>query len=206
MPLFYAHNINDNARLAIWLIKEDESFFRSDIRIENNISHPHKRLQHYAGRFLLKILEPAFPVNEIRIDGKRPYLPGNSFHFSISHCGDYAAAIVNKDQQAGIDVESASEKISLLKEKFLSDQEQHLLTKTGQRELNQLTLGWSAKEALFKWYQKGLVNFKSDMQLHNINAQKEKGTIDAFFGKEIEKKINVQYKFFDDLCLAWCMG
>jgi len=67
------------------------------VPLQNNITHPHKRLQHLAGRLVLSELYEDFPIKLIQIaDTKKPFLPDEAFHFSISHCGEYAAAIVSR--------------------------------------------------------------------------------------------------------------
>ena len=74
MPLFYQHNINDHARLAVWHITEPEDFFLQKTHLQKEIRHPHKRLQHLAGRYLLKILHPEFPLHLIEIaDSNKPF-------------------------------------------------------------------------------------------------------------------------------------
>ena len=67
MPLFYQHNINENTKLGIWKIEEPEAFFVQAVPLKREITHPHKRLQHLAGRYLLKTLFPGFPYEEIMI-------------------------------------------------------------------------------------------------------------------------------------------
>lgn len=205
MPLLYTHNINDNTRLGVWHITESEDFFRKIAIPQNVITHPHKRLQHLAGRFLLKILNPDFPVDKILLDGKRPYLLRNTFHFSISHCGDYAAAIVSKSTTVGIDVELISEKLELLEKKYLGEAEMSMIrTKnTGFSLREKLTACWSAKEAMFKWYAKGQVDFKKDMVIEDMTMEKEWNKIHAEFGKEINQQLVIQFRFFNGLCLAW---
>ena len=95
MPIFYQQDIDDSTKLGIWKIEEDEDFFLEQVPLQRDITHPHKRLQHLAGRFLLKYLFPDFPVKLIKIaDTKKPFLEDEAYHFSISHCDDYAAAIV----------------------------------------------------------------------------------------------------------------
>ena len=97
MPVFFQQQINENTRLGIWKIEETEDFFKGNVPLHRDVTHPHKRLQHLAGRFLLQFLFPGFPYELIQIaDTRKPFLPGEEFHFSISHCGDYAAAIVSK--------------------------------------------------------------------------------------------------------------
>jgi len=61
VPLFYQHTINATTKLGIWQIEEEESFFLAKVPLQRNITHPHKRLQHLAGRYLLQYLFPDFP-------------------------------------------------------------------------------------------------------------------------------------------------
>ena len=106
MPLFYHQVIDANSQLGIWKITEKEDFFLQTVSLQKAIAHPHKRLQHLAGRFLLKYLFPDFPYELIRIaDTRKPFLKNEAYHFSISHCGDFAAAIVSRDKRVGIDIE-----------------------------------------------------------------------------------------------------
>ena len=73
MPLFFQQDIDDTTRLAIWKIEEEEAFFH--VPLQREITHPHKRLQHLAGRYLLKYLFPDFPTELIRIaDTRKPFL------------------------------------------------------------------------------------------------------------------------------------
>ena len=128
MPLVYQQNINESTKLAVWHIAETEDFFLEKVMLPNNITHPHKRLQHLAGRYLLPELFEKFPLELIKIaDTRKPFLPDEAFHFSISHCGDYAAAIVSKTNRVGVDIEVVGEKIEKIKDKFLSDEEQETL-------------------------------------------------------------------------------
>lgn len=207
MPLFYTHNINENTRLAVWYIDEDEDFFKKITLPQHEISHPHKRLQHLAGRYLLKILEPNFPVNRILLDGRRPYLPDNSFYFSISHCADYAAAIVSTARPVGIDVEVVAEKLERLEKKFLNETEQQIIRAADSpltlRE--RLASCWSTKESIFKWYAMGNVDFRRDMIIETYEANESSGRIQAVFGKDIQRMLEIDFMLFEQLCLAWVL-
>ena len=183
MPIFFQQDIDLNTRLAIWKIEEEEVFFLQHVMAQRNVSHPHKKLQHLAGRYLLKYLFPEFPVSLIQVaDTKKPYLDDEAFHFSISHCGDFAAAIVSKTRRVGVDVELTTPKVDKIKHKFLSDAELRLsspgentitaeddhLQYTATR-LARLTLAWSCKEAVYKWFGAGEVDFKDHIELEAIN-------------------------------------
>jgi len=208
MPLFYQHNINDTTKLAVWHITEDESFFREKVGIQKEITHPHKRLQHLAGRYLLEILQPGFPFHLIEIAAsKKPLLSNGKMHFSISHCGDYAAAIVSEDKLAGIDVELVTPKIEMVKKRFLRDDELQLAlsanTESHTKEYQLLTLFWSSKEAIYKWYGNGALSFKNNIGLKKLLIENDAGVIDAYFKKDSTVDLKIEFRFFQNLCLAW---
>jgi len=204
MPLFYQHNINQTTKLAVWNLTEPEDFFLKEVPMRKEVRHPHKRLQHLAGRYLLRLLDAGFPLHLIEIaDSNKPLLSNEEYHFSISHCGDFAAAIISKNEAAGIDVELVQPKIEWVKHKFLSDKEQDLLPP---RNVQLLTLLWSCKEAVYKWHGKGGVDFKSHIVVKNILINNNQGVVTCTFVKEMEKDLSVFFHLFRDLCLAWVTG
>lgn len=203
MPLFYQHNINEHSKLGIWKITEAEEFFLDHVPVQRTITHPHKRLQHLAGRYLLKHLFPDFPHNEIVVaDTRKPYLPYEQYHFSISHCGNYAAAIVSNRQRVGIDIEIPSEKINRISRKFLNEQEhEHFISEDTPN--NTLTVLWSAKEAIYKWWGWGSVNFSEHILLQPF-APLQEGIFNAAFIRQTQRfDLQMHYKVFDEICLSW---
>lgn len=212
MPLFYQHNINDHTKLALWHITENESFFVEKVVIKNEITHPHKRLQHLAGRYLLQLLDVDFPLHLISIsESKKPLLTNEKFHFSISHCGAYAAAIISANNKVGIDVEIVTPKIDLVKTRFLTESELAVAADVERKvdasesiSDHQIhTLFWSSKEAIYKWYGKGALSFKRNMALRKLSLVNGKGIIGAHFIKEDTTDLQIHFRFFGELCLAW---
>ncbi len=211
MPIFFQHQITDTTRLGIWKIEESEEFFKGNVPQHRDVTQPHKRLQHLAGRFLLQFLFPDFPYELIQIaDTRKPYLPNEQYHFSISHCGDYAAAIVSRDKRVGIDIEIPVDKIGAIMYKFLSAKEHTIFGLVpgvaGSSSANTYetpTMLWSAKESVFKWYGDGGVDFRKQIQLLKNNEAVE--TIDCYFSKN-ESKLIIHYRRFDSLMLAWVMS
>lgn len=201
MPLFYQHNINEHTKLAVWHITENEDFFLEKVPLQIAVSHPHKRLQHLAARYLLELLQPGFPFHLIEIaDSKKPLLSNEEFHFSVSHCGDFAAAIVSANKLVGIDVELITSRVERIKNKFLNQNEMQLLPECN---IKFLTLCWCAKEAIYKWYGKGKVDFKNNMFIDDLNYEKNQGYMKAHFEKEERSNLKVEFRFFKNLCLAW---
>ena len=211
MPLFYQHNIDDATKMGVWHIAETESFFLDKVPLPIlGITHYHKRLQHLADRYLLQELFPEFPYHLIEIaDTKKPFLLNEEYHFSVSHCGDYAAVIINKDQRVGIDIELVTPKIERIKHKFLSGDELignwklEISNTAPIQSANLLTLLWSCKEAVFKWYGYGGVDFKKHIHLIPTNVNLQSGIICCEFLKNEKIFLNIYYKFFEDMCLTW---
>ncbi len=202
MPIFFQQQLNEHTRLGVWKIEETEAYFKGNVPVHRDVTHPHKRLQHLAGRFLLQFLYPDFPYETIQVaDTRKPFLPGELYHFSISHCGDYAAAIVSRHDRVGIDVELVRPLVGELIPKFLSDEEKSLLNR--EMILEQSTLLWCAKESVFKWYGLGSVDFRKHIRLNSINEGPK--TIDCLFEKD-NTALTIHYRRFDSLMLDWVMS
>lgn len=198
MPLFYQKDINVDTKLGIWKIEENEDFFKTYVPSHRDVTHPHKRLQHLSGRFLLKYLFPYFPSHLIQIaDTRKPFLADETFHFSISHCGDYAAAIVSRKYRVGIDIEIPTEKVKRISHKFVSEDE---FINLNPADLSDFTQIWSAKEAVFKWYGEGEVDFRQHIQL-KFDANDE-NNLHCFFAKT-GANLDVYARKFPGLCLSY---
>lgn len=212
MPLVYQKNINLTTRLGVWHIAEEKDFFLKHVPLQAQIKHPHKQLQHLAGRYLLKELYPDFPYELIRIaDTKKPFLENEAYHFSISHCGDYAAVMVSSTQRVGVDIELVTEKVARIKDKFLSENEQQILQQvesSSVKFLNAalLTAAWGIKESLFKWYGDGQVDFKEHLQINQIKLIENYGVAECSFLKNKVIQLPVQFIFFNNNCLSWVMS
>ncbi len=205
MPLFYQQDINLTTRLGVWKIEETESFFLDRVPLTREITHPHKRLQHLAGRYLLPFLFPDFPNAAIEIaDTRKPFLPDEQYHFSISHCGSYAAAIVSSNSRVGIDIENITPRVERIKHKFLhADELAWVHIHPAALQIPLLTLLWSAKEAMFKWWGRGDVDFSEVLRLHPFTFS-DKGVIPATFVKDVlSVSLSLDYRMKEELSLVW---
>ena len=220
MPLFFQQDIDADTKLAIWKIGEEERFFSATVPLSKDITHPHKRLQHLAGRYLLKYLFPDFPLDLILIaDTNKPFLKDEAYHFSISHCGQYAAALVSKSKRVGVDIEIPTTKVERIKHKFLSTGDMIMLQKwntdikessvgtpAGELDvlmLQNITLLWSAKESMFKWWGNGGIDFSEMLKLQSDYVLNEGNMNGRFENALINNSFPVYYKIFNELVLAW---
>ena len=204
MPLIYEQQINTATKIGVWYITEEENFFLEHVPLQRNITHPHKRLQHFAGRYLLRELFPEFPLSLIIIaDTRKPFLEDDAFHFSISHCGNYAAAIVSTQNRVGVDIEIPHPKIEKIQHKFLSEKEKNMLSTTDGNTIKMLTMAWSIKEAMFKWYGSGQVDFIEDMNISAINKTDAGYEAECLFKKEKNILLNLKNIFLGGNNLSW---
>ena len=216
MPLVYQQNINAVTKIGVWHIAEPENFFLKQVPVQREITHWHKRLQHLAGRLLLTELFPGFPVELIQVaDTRKPFLADEPFHFSISHCGDYAAAIVSNRSRVGVDIEVISEKVERIKDKYLSPGEQYMIgeilssqtsnlkPQTSNFYLQLLTLAWSVKETMFKWHGAGGVDFRDHMHIKNITLHDNEFLAQCILTKNEPVNLNPHGLIFNNNLLTW---
>ena len=210
MPIFYQHNINPSTTLGIWKIEEPESFFLDKVPpLKHQVSHPYKRLQHLAGRYLLPFLFNDFPLEEIKIaDTRKPFLESERYHFSISHCGNYAAAIASGVQRVGVDVELVTPRIKNIASKFLSDKERAYLDEWSHLpalHLEMMTVMWSAKEAIFKWNGAGQVDFRKHIKLNGamVSLAGDWLEVPFIFAKGKPHRLRIIARNFNGLILAY---
>jgi len=162
--------IDNHSLYAIWQITETAEELRSAITLSpgeeslyRSFVAESRKKQWLAYRLLIRgMLSPAeFPV-EYDEAGK-PYLAGSNYHISVTHTEDLAAVIISHYDRVGIDMERIKPRVAKVREKFLSPVE--LASIPGDRELEQLTLGWCAKEALYKLYGKRDLDFRDHILL-----------------------------------------
>jgi len=189
--------------MAVWDIEEPEAFFMEQISIPVTPYHPAKRLQHLAGRYLLKLMHPDFPLEAIQSkSGEKPFLYDQTYQFSISHSGKIATAITSKMLPVGIDVEIITEKALRVAHKFLSAEEVKLI-EHGTHE--KATILWSIKETVFKWYGLGSVDFIQDIQIKNLSFNQDENSATCFFRKT-DQIVNIHFIRMEDMVVSWMVS
>jgi 4'-phosphopantetheinyl transferase len=184
--------IDEHTLYAVWQISESVEELRGAIRLreEEEILYQSfvaesRKKQWLAYRILIRtLLKPDdFPV-EYDEHGK-PFLAGSDFHISVTHTEDLAAVIISHNARVGIDIEKIKPRIEKVRDKFLSPEE--LSSIGNERELEQLTIAWCAKEALYKLYGVRALDFRENIRLG----------IPAFAGMTFEAEISFEGKSAD---------
>jgi phosphopantetheinyl transferase len=113
-------------------------------------------------------------------------------NISISHSTNLVAIGFSKFK-IGIDIQKISEKALSLSPRFICESNLNNLS------TEKATLLWCCKEAIYKWHQKGSVNFKSDIYIYPFEL-KTSGTVSANFKTE---KLSLFYNKIDTFYLVY---
>ena len=181
----------NNCIIAIWDMQEslEELMQQSDDISTPNFNNEKRKKEYLVSRLLLKDIAPKTKITYNEYGA--PKLE-NGKHISISHSKNLVAIIFSK-QKVGLDIEKISEKPLRLSSKFITEDVHQNLTE------EKATLIWCVKEAIFKWHQKGNVDFKKDIKIKAYEIM-EKGEISCNFKGE---KIIVKYRKIDNQYLAY---
>jgi phosphopantetheinyl transferase len=184
--------IDDHTLYAIWKISESVEELQSAISLRESeetlyqsfVAESRKK-QWLAYRILIReLLKPQeFPV-EYDSSGK-PYLAGSDFHISVTHTDDLAAVIISRFMKVGIDIERIRPRIEKVRDKFISEEESLKIGK--ERELEQLTLAWCAKEALYKLYGQRNLDFRENIRVEIPAFAGTRFTAEISTGEKINK-------------------
>ncbi len=169
MGLYLLNKIDSNLSVGVWEITETKQELekRIDLSVEekkqlNEIKFENKKLQWLSIRALLKeMLGRQFQI--IYTKTGKPFLKNSSLKISISHTDKFAALVINRKEETGIDIEKVSNKVERIKNKFLNSSE---LENIGNSEyLEKLHVYWGAKESLYKVYGEKELIFKENLMI-----------------------------------------
>jgi 4'-phosphopantetheinyl transferase EntD len=155
MPFTGEQRLSTYCRLGSWRIEEalDElqaAFAAREVLPEgfHGLKSGERKRQWLAARLLVSHMTGLPPGHLRRDHWGRPLLP--QVQCSISHADGMAVALV-APHRCGIDIERPQARIHRLAHKFLHAEELAFLP-VGRTDAWQLTLAWSAKEAMYKFY------------------------------------------------------
>lgn len=180
MPLAFIKNTDSDATLGLWRLSESleelESALQSLTQTQaySELHHKLRKMEWLGARTLMKAMDLSWDL-EYSKHGKPYYSDGPKI--SLTHSKDYIAIISHPEREVGIDVQEVLEKVARIKHKFCNAEELKWA-----ETVEDFTLIWSAKEAVFKIKEKN-VHFKEDILVH-----KGKDALDLTF-RESQKLI-----------------
>lgn len=179
MPLFKQLQVA-GSEILIWHITEEEQYFVAQSGLISNKIHLKKRLEFLSSRYCLKLLLPQIDLSDIAKDDEgKPYLLSHNVQFSISHSYPYVAVAVHPAKAIGIDIQTLQEKILRLQPKFLAPEEMALC----HNDIRHITAAWCCKEAMYKKYALGGLDFRIHMPITRLDLQEDRGHAIIHFHK-----------------------
>jgi len=157
MALITIDCIAEGTQLGIWkkeetleLLETVYSLNKPEQEHYNRITNESRKKEWLTTRVLLtELLQQRRTI--LYNENSKPYIENHNSNISISHSRNFVTIIISDSYFAGVDVEHISERVGKVKHKFLNTEELNWCI-----SLDQLTACWSAKEAVFKLYEKHL--------------------------------------------------
>ena len=213
MPLILSHKIDESTVLGVWKIDETSEDLKNKLALDVNDEKyfesfgNEKRKKHWLSyRLILQELLKTSNIKVIYDKFGKPGIPGFQGHFSVSHSGDFSAAIVSYELPVGIDIERIRDRIERISERFLSKEE---LDHTGNNyRLEKLHVSWGVKESLYKLYGKPDVDLQNDIRIEPFDYLCiGEGTCRAAM-KTLEGLgfYNIFYRKIEDYMMVWAIS
>ena len=198
MPLQEYIITEPKTRLGTWHITENEGFFREilllseveSMEIDRAIGQ--KKLEKLASKLLLKQLSNGEEV--IKNEFGKPLFKDSKRHLSLSHSGDYVAAIVS-EQVVGIDIQYFTQKVERVSARVMNENKFKNLDPNN--PLEHLHVYWGAKEALYKAYGKRSLDYRKHLIIEPFDYSNIENTSDITRVTEGSILINHQTHLFD---------
>lgn len=205
--LIRKEHFGNGSLMGIWKMEESINelinYFPPEARVDaensiNNIGSTRRSLELLTSRIM--VLELLGEVKTIlnQADGK-PYLDDNSFNISISHTKDFVAILLHKNFSVGIDIETISDRVENIADRFISDKEYI----NPDKKITHLLLHWSIKECLYKVINEQGIDFKHQLYVVPFEPTLV-GTIEAQEIKTNKKQTFVlNYEVHPSYVLTW---
>ena len=189
MPLHSIQRLSPTAVLGLWHLTETPADLWA--KLPNAAAYQpllpatadtKRQAQWLAGRRLAHSLFSEFPElfpSETLVQNDstgRPWLasaPAGTV-VSLSHSGEWAAAVLAQGGRAGVDIELIRDKAQRLAGKFLAENEwshARAVTAAATEADTHYTLLWSAKEALYKLAARRGIIFRQQLLLHEFSPE-----------------------------------
>ena len=170
MPLILSQKINESTFLGVWKITETSEDLKLQVELDKNdekyfaeFRNEFRKKHWLSYRLILHELLKARTIKIIYNEYGKPFIPSFKGSFSVSHSGDFAAAVVSYKFAVGIDIEKIRDRIEKVSERFLNKEELDHAGNSNRRE--KLHVLWGTKESLYKLYGKPDVDFQKDIRI-----------------------------------------
>ena len=127
--------------------------------------NPKRQQEWIVGRYMMHTLLPDRISDLLITPSGKPFFENGSTQFSISHSGNLLGIIVST-AAIGLDIQEFSKSVNKVSHKFITE-ENLAVFPTHVSMSDQQHILWSTKEAVFKAYGLGKVDFKKDILIQS---------------------------------------
>ncbi|MBR8534823.1 4'-phosphopantetheinyl transferase superfamily protein [Carboxylicivirga sediminis] len=207
MPFDKRIDISAHHKVAVWKIEESVGQLKhllgvsaKDEAVVNAFRLDKRKQEWLASRLLLKEILGFYP-ELIYVENGKPTLANGSSYISISHTDGFAAVSMS-DQPTAIDIEKCQARVEKVASRFVHPDEASYIE--NKKKLNYLTLLWSAKEALYKYYNVYGVIFKEQFKIHPFQLSTEGDLLCDFVNQNTLSKLQLTYLANEAYTLVYC--
>lgn len=188
-------------QVNFFLCSKNESFsnnifmFPQEITHFSNLKNDIRKKEFLGTRYLRNKFDESLEIGYLT-NGK-PIFKNSNLNLSISHSKNYIGLVV-APFSIGLDIEECHERIFKVRKRFLNEEECALFNEDSSQEL---TIAWSAKEALFKLNENDGLDFKSDLIITDWDKNSK---ITASMRENSEwKNVNVHLMIYENLVICF---
>jgi phosphopantetheinyl transferase len=190
MPLCYKENLGESGVWGIWEIQECEDWFFRQWQLSPQEDRHFsglknvKRLEFLGSRHLVHLLtgfENRVPLLK-ESSGKPLFDRKDNMYVSLSHSHGYAAAILSNNIQLGIDIQLIVPQIQKVANRVFNDKELSFISNG--KELHMLHIFWGIKEAVFKAFGAGGIDYREHIHIQPFEYREDSGEFTAHLIKE----------------------
>ena len=197
MPLIAKEKVSPYTEYFVWHITEPIDYFLTQLTLDDfeqaylDKLIAKKQTEFLAGRFLLDhALNRAERTFLTISPSGKPFLEDGSMEISLSHSAKYVAVVLS-DRLVGIDIQQETPQLDRIKRKFIAEDEFERFNSV--MNSNVVYHFWSAKEALFKAYGNGKVEFRTDLKIDQLPQDISHGT---GLGRVIKPDLQADFNIF----------
>jgi 4'-phosphopantetheinyl transferase len=209
MPLSQLSVVNKDCLWGLWEITESAEALNAqllpnihDTQYLASVTHEGKKTESLAVRVLARYMLHEWQYayyGIIKDQHDKPYLAGLPVHLSISHTSRYAAVIMHKHREVGIDIEFIKEKLLKVAHKFLNKQEYQ----DAGNDLQKLCIYWSAKEVLYKKYGRRQLSLREEISINPFKLYTSGKITGAVEKDGYSVQNEIIYMIIDDLIISF---
>ncbi|MFT4568049.1 MAG: phosphopantetheinyl transferase [Saprospiraceae bacterium] len=127
--------------------------------------HSKRQQEWIVGRYMMHTILPDRISDLLITPSGKPFFKNSSMQFSISHSGDLLG-IITSSSTIGLDIQQFSQSLKKVSHKFITEENLKVFPADVPESDRQHIL-WCTKEAVFKAYGLGKVDFKKDILIHS---------------------------------------